>query len=444
VRHAYPQDLAQFVRDRWSPAGREPEEHGVLAVGPADPLPATPALEELLSICYQASLLREEERPIRFRLLLREPGSFAPAQGPPTGLHRLLFTQPRPLNEHELRRLAPAVDFYRCLLGVRVEPGGGGQIWGVLSSGPRWLQAVQGGRRIFSPLPPAVVVRVTGPGRVAVCQGLATIAALASGRVTDPRMDVFDSRRLLESFAAIRAELLVLHQAARAQAGTPWATLDPEFSRILGQQVVRRLISLMRTLHHGGIILFLPPDAAAECLAAGKYVTLKYTFVEEEPRQRFRTLIVEVMNALAEAYGQEGDPQRVVGWTEYVATHTDEVVRLDEALFEVAHLIASFSAVDGAVVLTKGFEVLGFGGEISGALAAVPTVARALDVEGEQLELESTAGVGTRHRSVYRLCQALHEALAIVVSQDGTVRFVQWRQGAVTYWEQVATSVLDI
>ncbi|HVO68904.1 MAG TPA: hypothetical protein VMT24_02595 [Aggregatilineaceae bacterium] len=257
-------------------------------------------------------------------------------------------------------------------------------------------------------------------------------------------MDVFDSRRLLESFAAIRAELLVLHQAARAQAGTPWATLDPEFSRILGQQVVRRLISLMRTLHHGGIILFLPPDAAAECLAAGKYVTLKYTFVEEEPRQRFRTLIVEVMNALAEAYGQEGDPQRVVGWTEYVATHTDEVVRLDEALFEVAHLIASFSAVDGAVVLTKGFEVLGFGGEISGALAAVPTVARALDVEGEQLELESTAGVGTRHRSVYRLCQALHEALAIVVSQDGTVRFVQWRQGAVTYWEQVATSVLDI
>jgi hypothetical protein len=359
-------------------------------------------------------------------------------------LHRLLFTWPRPLNEHELRRLAPAVDFYRCLLGVRVEPGGGGQIWGVLSSGPRWLQAVQGGRRIFSPLPPAVVVRVTGPGRVAVCQGLTTIAALASGRVTDPSMDVFDSRRLLESFAAIRAELLVLHQTARAQAGTPWATLDPEFSRILGQQVVRRLITLMRTLHHGGIILFLPPDAAAECLAAGKYVTLKYTFVEEEPRQRFRTLIVELMNALAEAYGQEGDPQRVVGWTEYVATHTDEVARLDEALFEVAHLIASFSAVDGAVVLTKGFEVLGFGGEISGALAAVPTVARALDVEGEQTELESTTGVGTRHRSVYRLCQALQEALAIVVSQDGTVRFVQWRQGMVTYWEQVATSVLDI
>lgn len=243
---------------------------------------------------------------------------------------------------------------------------------------------------------------------------------------------------------AVRAERLALHQAARALAGTPWATLDPGFSLILGQQVVRRIISLMRTLHHGGTILFLPPEAAAECLATGKYLTLKYTFVEEEPRQRFLTLIVELMNALAEAYGQEGDPQRIVGWTEYVAAHTDELARLDEALFEVAHLLASFSAVDGAVVLTKGFEVLGFGAEISGALAPVPMVARALDVEGEQTELESTAGVGTRHRSVYRLCQTLHEALAIVVSQDGTVRFVQWRQGAVTYWQQVATSVLDI
>jgi len=31
-----------------------------------------------------------------------------------------------------------------------------------------------------------------------------------------------------------------------------------------------------------------------------------------------------------------------------------------------------------------------------------------------------------------------------VVSQDGTVRFVKWRKGVVIYWEQVATSVLDM
>ena len=35
-------------------------------------------LEDLLSMCYQVSLLREEERPLRFRLILCEPARFAP------------------------------------------------------------------------------------------------------------------------------------------------------------------------------------------------------------------------------------------------------------------------------------------------------------------------------------------------------------------------------
>jgi hypothetical protein len=44
--HAYPQNLA------------------------VHPLPQAPVLEQLLSTCYQASLLREENRPVRFRLML--------------------------------------------------------------------------------------------------------------------------------------------------------------------------------------------------------------------------------------------------------------------------------------------------------------------------------------------------------------------------------------
>lgn len=51
---------------------------------------------------------------------------------------------------------------------------------------------------------------------------------------------------------------------------------------------------------------------------------------------------------------------------------------------------------------------------------------------------------GTRHRSAYRLCDAVHGALAIVVSQDGTARFVRWHEGALTYWDHVSTSVLDV
>ncbi|CAN5279237.1 hypothetical protein BH09MYX1_BH09MYX1_02970 [soil metagenome] len=64
---------------------------------------------------------------------------------------------------------------------------------------------------------------------------------------------------------------------------------------------------------------------------------------------------------------------------------------------------------------------------------------RALDVEGSNLVGERTDGVGTRHRSAYRFCNAYPDALAIVVSQDGVVRFVKKKDDQVTYWEHASS-----
>jgi DNA integrity scanning protein DisA with diadenylate cyclase activity len=68
-------------------------------------------------------------------------------------------------------------------------------------------------------------------------------------------------------------------------------------------------------------------------------------------------------------------------------------------------------------------------------------VARALDIEADQVEMELSEGVGTRHRAAYRLCQELHDAFAIVISQDGDVRLVKWHNGSVTYWTQAPTGI---
>ena len=77
-------------------------------------------------------------------------------------------------------------------------------------------------------------------------------------------------------------------------------------------------------------------------------------------------------------------------------------------------------------------------------MPGVVAVRRALDLEGEQYEEEFTQSVGTRHRSAYRLCLAVPGALAIVISQDGAVRFVRSHQGVVTYWDQASTTSLDV
>ena len=73
---------------------------------------------------------------------------------------------------------------------------------------------------------------------------------------------------------------------------------------------------------------------------------------------------------------------------------------------------------------------------VSGKLPDVRQVARALDMEGSRVALEQTGAVGARHRSAYRLADALPGAVIVVISQDGGVRFICRKGDHVTYWEQ--------
>jgi hypothetical protein len=436
-KHAYPDDLASFVREHWEDSSRDAEG---AKNERDDSLPVAPVLEALLSTCYQASLLREEERPVTFRLIFANPDFFPEEEGPPEGLHRLEFSEPRPFDERELRRLSPAADFERSLIGACPDGGGGIRIWGIVHSGPRWLRSVRGGREPSAPLPPVPVVEVEGPGRLQVRKGSASIAELEGGRISDSYTDVFASRWLPELFAPVRAELVALHEEARreaAAAGKPWAPLDPNLARKVAQQMVKRLVSTVRGARHGGTIVVVPPFRAEEILA-GRHVALKHAFTDSEPRRRYRTIIVRIMNRLAQAHGkgEEASYPRAVGWEEYVASDDRELAELDDAVFEFAYLVAGLSAVDGAVVMTQRFELLGFGGEISGELPAVTSVRKALDLEGKRTAEEGTGGVGTRHRSAYRLAGALPDALVVVISQDGDARFVRRKDGAVICWDQ--------
>lgn len=422
--HAYPGELARFALKHW-------DEYG----DAAGDLPAIAVLEDLLSTCYQASLMREEERQITFRLILAEPEVFGPEEGPPSGLHRLQFQEPRTFDEQELRRLSPAASAERTLIGVRQKDDGELCIWGLVHSGPRWLQRVRGGRDLSPPLPDLPVVRVTGPGRIIVDRGSALIGKLEGGRLTDDSMDVFESEWLPAMFASIRDELLELHLQNRKEADKQWADLDLDVTRRVAQHMIRRIISTARNFGHGGTLIIVPPRYAPDVLT-GRYVELKHKFADAEPRRRYRTLIISIMNTLAEIYGQGNADREPVGWEEYRKSGDGRLSELDEAIFEMSHLIAGLMSVDGAAVMTQRYEILGFGGEISGNLNDVTSVARALDVEASRIKRESTEGYGTRHRSAFRLCNELQDALAIVISQDSDARFIRWKDGYVTQWDQ--------
>ena len=438
--HSYPEELASFIYDVWQvPLFRERRISAGIDL--SFRLPDRPVLERIISTCYQASLLQEEQRPIRFRLIIQCPEQFPGDDGPPAGLHRFQFTRPRPFNKYELYRLAPAAEYYRTLIGISLEPETRAHIWGMVHSGTRWMQAENGGRKTFPPLPICPVIYVTGPGLISVGIGSEIIASLTGGEINCPSLDVFASLWLAESFASVRTEMWELHHKAREQSGKIWANLDPDFGRTVVQQVMRRIISVIRTSHHGGMLIYLPPELTEEILKENRYMTVKYQFCDDEPRRRFRTLIQRIMNTLAEQLADPEDTDKVVGWLDYATCRDEKIGLLDEAIFDLAHFIAALSATDGAVVMTKRQELLGFGAVISGDIDRVETVIHALDTEGAITEIELREGVGTRHRAAYRLCEELRDAVAIVISQDGNVSVVKWHHGSVTYWDQTPTGV---
>jgi len=432
--HAYPRELVSFILDRW----KDPffmERLSSAGIDPSIEFPDSSVLEHLISTCYQASLMREEERPVMFRLIIRDHHLFPPDDGPPIGLHRLQFDKMRPFNEYELCRLAPAADFYRALIGVTLDQQKGAQIWGMVHSGTRWMQPISGGTKAIPPLPGSPVIHVTGPGSISVSIGPEMIASLNGGQIGCPSLDIFSAPWFAESFSSERSEIWEMHEAARARAQKPWATLDPKFGRFIGQQVARRIVSLIRDSRHGGMLVYLPTEMSLESSAMNRHISLKYQFREEEPRQRFRTLILRIMYTFAELHGDSENSAKVVGWQEYVNSRSEEIALLDEAIFDLAHFIASLSAVDGAVVMTKRLDLLGFGGVIAGDMGEVETITHALDIEGRLTQQELIEEVGTRHRAAYRLCHELHDALVVVISQDGNARFVKWHKGSVTYWD---------
>jgi hypothetical protein len=409
--------------------------------GGVHPLPGAAALEGFFAACYQASMLREEERPVVFRAILAEPELFAPEGRPPEGLQRLDFPRTLPFDPRELRRLSVAAEPQRTLIGVRQNGEGGLRIWGLINSGTRWLRDVQGGRRAGAPLPSAPVVHVNAPGSIEAYRGHELVGKLQGGRLSGLRVDLFESEWLPGQFSGFLKELAERHEVARNRArelsGERWAPLEPSLPRRIAERMMKRVISVLRDARHGGTVIFAPSENAGEPSSEHPSIDLRYQFADGRARLCFPDLVVGILNRPAQLHGtSDRRGPGPVGWREFETTTNAQIETLDKALFETAHLIAELAAADGAVVMSKQNELLGFGGMISGTLPAVNSVVRALDLEGEVVVEEGTANVGARHRSAYRLAGALPGSVAVVISQDGDVRFVCKKGGRVTYWEQ--------
>lgn len=388
-----------------------------------------PTREEIEAVCnvlYASSLLKEEGRVVRARLILAPPDAFSSAEESPTGANVVRFERPQPLTSHSIKGLSPAASFFHSALGIWPDRDRGFRIWGIINTGPRWLNLVAGGRKSVGEVMPYPIIHVRDPGWLLFYYGYSLLAEWRGRDFFGPRMDVFQSRLLHERFAGHRLEF-VQGLIECCLPGTLSVAVYADVSHLISLQFVKRIINLVRSSGHGGSLVFIPqsPEASG-------WIDCKFPLASDGDVSRFRKLLHAMIRRLGELCepGASADE----AWQVF-RNHSDtQLDRLEESFFELARLLSDLMQVDGALVLDQSLRIIGFGGEIR-VDRNVLAVSHAQDLEGRHVTPWNVQSDGTRHRSVYRLCSVEPKMLGFVISQDSHVRMIANVDDAVVFWQ---------
>ncbi len=394
--------------------------------------PDHPSRDDLSRACdtlYAASLLKEEGRPVRARIILAPPDAFPLSDGPPEGVHAIRFTSPHAFSPNEIKRLSPAASFFHSAVAVWPDRDRGLRIWGLLNTGPRWMNLVAGGRKPVDNAIPHPIVHVRDPGWLLFYHDYRLIGEWRGREFHGPRLDVFQSQLLNDRFADLR-RAMILAISDRCLSPTLAEDAYVELSHLISLQFIKRVINLVRTSGHGGSVVFLP-DGEDGALPAARWIDCKYSTESDEAGRRFPHLIRSIIRRVGQLCPEGSTLEDA--WRIFRASSDPELDRLEEAFFELARFYSDLMLVDGAMVLDHRACVLGFGGEIQ-VDHNVFRVSQAHDLDGTALSDWNVQSDGTRHRAVYRLCSVEPEVIGFVISQDSQVRMIANVDGSVVFW----------
>lgn len=415
--YSFPSALARLVTMRWHTF--------VTRVGNNAPsLPEGRTLRHILETAFFASLEREEGRALRF-VLCCSPKIPIEREGTREGVPLIQFEPAKSSSVSVLRSLAPAVAPENAALMVHYQEGEKASapptLAGVLHVGSDLARARSGRSFYYRPAPYTLTVDVRGPGELHVYQGGIKLATLRSGRLAEQvTVSAIDFLGASDILRAGEDSLWPRITPPQYEPAREWA--DFQWTALLN--TILAVVNGVREHGHGGTVLLVRP-AVTELP-----VRVKYEFAQHEGflDERF----VAFMNArhpLGDAIWQaEESGQITESDKSQVALVERAASAAERELADAADAVGRLSAVDGALVLSSALRVSGFGAEI--VLDAAPPIS-AHEVSGDPLRSKQwpavdSEGFGMRHRSAIRFVAATSDAVAFVVSQDGTVSFC-WR-----------------
>ncbi|QKG56872.1 hypothetical protein GKZ68_09685 [Hymenobacter sp. BRD128] len=286
----------------------------------------------------------------------------------------LLFGHRLRLTPQVLIKLAPAVEHPGIHLGVGFDDEGL-YVWGTASQVP----------------PVCFVLEVVEPGLLVAkhrrADGFGKFVNVAVLRGDQIRV-VDEETQGLADYPVLRRSLPPIPCP-----GSP-APDDPRVDVLL------ELARAMRAHGRGGLLLLVPPGT-----------------------EDWRASVVQPLGyPVAPAFGSIG-----ALLTQADRSHRD----WQENLLDAIEIVGGFTAVDGATVLTRKYELLTFGAKVTRRTdgTQVEQLVLTEPVVGSSATLLHPAkNGGTRHLAAAQFVHDQHEAVALVASQDGNFTVFSWSE----------------
>jgi hypothetical protein len=360
------------------------------AAGEAAAALSDDGVRKLINLAFYASLVPEEGRHPRFKLVSQKYRS---------SLTVARF-EPVLLDDLRLHRLAPACTRPDCGLLVTEKQN---ELYceGVVCVGGLAHSIVPGSPGVYAEARTAeMLVEVYGPGHIRATEvypgyeyRAGRVRAL-TGFVAPP-----EAGTLID--AIVREVGVRLGDRASGRDHS-----DALTASIVVMHVLERMLRTAVDATHGGAFVFLPPGVSdpAHC---GLEV-------------HYRSEDLNLLNDLLQFF------EHCLSWKEGGRKHS--ITRAEQArakLLTDTEMVGNFSMVDGCVVLGRDLRVFGFGAKILVSPEVAASRLQFFHVEsGEEYanDVFMKEIGGTRHQSIARLCQAYPGAMAFTVSQDGDLK----------------------
>ncbi len=405
-------------------------------------LPEREVLDDLLDVCYHASLMSEEGRPIVFRVaLIASTASVHPPREQPIPLEpimRYVLAQPVPFTTEELRRLAPVANPRQVMIAVEAVGEGSRrrlQIYGLIDVGMALWEMARHQRISGTSSPDALVVVSNRPGELSICRGDRPVIRLRGGQVVSPLRSVLYQGPVAAFF--IRATDSLIEEAIR-RSGLPSSRVrrdEPDDGRDCAHlDFIESVLLHTAEQHHGGALLFVPDKVADDDLLLLENVSIKYRLPSTRPRDA-------LLEAMAVRLKHNDLHERLHEQSRVSRERLEELETLDwnqreyeDSAEDAARFIASLTAVDGAVVLTDKLRIIGFGAEVRVSDLGTDTIYHAKNQEGTAATDGPFTSYGTRHRSAFRFVEGMAPAVAFILSQDGGIKAATLVEDRVVMW----------